>query len=207
MAVIDHLVYAVPALDRAIEHFESVTGVRPAMGGAHTGFGTHNALVSFGASYLELIARDPEQPDPAAPRPFGIDELHGPELVTFAVRPDTDEAIDELVLRARSAGFDPGGIVPMSRQQPNGEVLRWCLTFPQLEMGGAVPFVIDWGGTASPTATAPGGLDLVEFHVLHPHPPSVRRAHDALGFVMDVENADNCSLHASVTGPRGTLEL
>jgi hypothetical protein len=207
MAVIDHLVYAVPALDQAIEHFESVTGIRPAFGGVHTGLGTHNALVSFGDNYLELIAPDPDQPDPAGPRPFGIDELHGPALVTFAIRPDTGETIDELVLRAKSAGFDPGEIVPMSRRQPNGEELRWRLTFPQLEMGGAVPFIIDWGRTALPATTAPGGVDLADFRVLHPNPPALRRAHDALNFTMEIGTASEPSLGASIKGPRGSLEL
>jgi hypothetical protein len=207
MAVIDHLVYAVPALDQAIEHFESVTGVRPAFGGAHTGLGTHNALVSFGDNYLELIAPDPDQPDPAGPRPFGTDDLHGPALVTFAIRPDTDETIDELVLQAKSAGFDPGEIVPMSRRQPNGKELRWRLTFPKLEMGGAVPFIIDWGRTALPATTAPGGVELVNFRVLDPNPPALRKAHDALNYTMEIGNASQPSLGASVKGPRGSLEL
>ena len=207
MAVIDHLVYAVPALDRAIERFESATGIRPAIGGAHTGLGTHNALISFGAAYLELIAPDPEQADPDAPRPFGIDELDGPTLVTFAIRPGDGETIDALVQKARAAGFDPGEIVPMSRQQPNGDELHWRLTFPQLEMGGAVPFVIDWGRTELPATTAPGGIELVDFHVLHPDPPAVRKAQDALNFAMNVGMANEPTLHASIRGPRGTLDL
>lgn len=207
MAVIDHLVYAVPTLEQAINEFESATGVRPAVGGSHAGFGTHNALVSFGSSYLELIAPDPSQPDPSGPRPFGIDDLDGPTLVTFAVRPDDDETIEALASSARSAGFDLGDILPMSRQQPNGVELQWRLTFPQLEMGGCVPFLIDWGTTPRPATTAPSGVELHKFKFQHPDPAAVNRAHSALGVSSLVELSDVPALQASIRGPQGSFDL
>ena len=108
MARIDHLVYAVADLDAGIDDFAASTGVRPAMGGAHVGLGSHNALVSFGSCYLELIAPDPNQPEPPGPRPFGLDELIEPGFVAFAVRPDPDDTIDALIERARSSGHDAG---------------------------------------------------------------------------------------------------
>lgn len=162
MAVIDHLVLAVPDLDSAIDQFERDHRVRPAAGGRHEGLGTHNALVSFGSSYLELIAPDPSQPEPDGPRPFGVDEIDGPRLVTFAVRPDpaAGESLDSLIDASRDAGHDPGGAVPMSRRTPPGKLLRWRLTFPTMAHDGLVPFLIDWGDTPNPASSAPGGLSL-----------------------------------------------
>lgn len=164
MAVIDHLVLAVPDLDDAISDFERTHGVRPAIGGRHQGLGTHNALVSFGDSYLELIAPDPSQPDPDGPRPFGVDDIDAPRLVTFAVRPDAanGETIETLIAACRGARHDPGPVVSMSRRTPDGTALTWRLTFPTMTHDGLVPFLIDWGDTVNPAATAPGGVSLVE---------------------------------------------
>lgn len=206
MPVTDHLVYAVPELTAAVDAFERATGVRPAFGGAHVGLGTHNALVSLGDSYLELIAADPGQPAPERPRPFGIDHLDRARLVTFAVRPSGDETLDGLIERARSAGADPGDPIGMSRSTPDGTVLSWRLTFPGDDLDGLVPFLIDWGDTPQPSRTAPGGLRLVRFEATHPAPERVAAARAALG-VDDPVTAGDPALRGTVTGPAGSLEL
>ena len=108
MAVIDHLVLAVPDLDRAMDDVAREYGVRPMVGGRHEGLGTHNALVSFGSSYLELIAPDPTQPDPDGPRPFGVDGIERSTLVAWAVRPDATagESLEALIAACRRVGRD-----------------------------------------------------------------------------------------------------
>ena len=223
MAVIDHIVYAVPDLASAIDWFEESTGVRPALGGSHDGMGTHNALVSFGACYLELIAPDPGQPNPPSsgrPRPFGLDDVMAPggeqtALVGFAVRPGEGETIDDLADRAADAGYDPGQVVDMSRSTPSGELLSWRLTLPTQRV---LPFIIDWGETPKPHTTQPGGVELTSFAIVHPRPFDVLGVLAALDLDItvvgthespdgDVGTDGRLGLAATITGVHGDVEL
>ena len=207
MTHLDHLVVAVPELIDAVDRFEQQTGVRPEMGGAHPGRGSHNALVSLGEAYLELMAPDPDQPPPAEPWPFSFDELEGPTIVGLAVRPPTDSSIEDVVAAARAAGHDPGDVVEMGRTRPDGSTLRWRFTLPTGLHGGLVPFLIDWGDAAPPAATAPGGVVLVDLGAEHPDPEIVRDALAAVDFRLPVRRGPQPRLHAHLRGPAGTLDL
>jgi hypothetical protein len=208
---LDHLVYAVPNLARAIETFERSLGTAPVAGGRHAGMGTHNAILPLGdLSYVELIAADPDAEDPGRPRPFGLDALEGPRLVTWAVRSNDIEAT---VLRAKERGYDPGVVFEMSRARPEGDTLRWKLSLRAEPVGdGLVPFVIDWGDSEHP-ARAEGGTapcTLESFRAHHPSAGPIRQALDALGARLEVlENAPGTrpQLEATLIGPAGRLEL
>jgi hypothetical protein len=168
--LIDHLVLAAPDLAAAVAAFAEHTGIEPAPGGSHVGLGTANHLVGLGGAggYLEIIGPDPDQPEPAQPRPFGIDELTAPRLVTWAVR--TDE-LDTLLAEARDGGYDPGAALAMSRRAPDGTLLEWRLTPPRFDYGdGLVPFLIDWGATPHPTSR-----DLPRAELLGCAPPTPTR--------------------------------
>jgi hypothetical protein len=98
---LDHLVFATRDLERTVGEFAAATGVRPVEGGRHEGRGSRNYLVGLGAtSYLEIIGPDVERPGTQS-APFGLDEVQGERLVTWAVRP---EDIDVAVVVAREAG-------------------------------------------------------------------------------------------------------
>ena len=61
---IDHLIWFAPDLAAAERYFAQRMDAAPAFGGVHSGEGTYcNSLLSLGdASYLEILAGDPDQP-------------------------------------------------------------------------------------------------------------------------------------------------
>lgn len=192
---IDHLVYGAPDLDAAVDELARRFGTRAAGGGKHVGIGTHNALLSLDArTYLEVIAPDLEQPNPANPRPFGIDELTAPRLVGWAVGCDD---INAAIGRARAAGYDPGDAIEMTRTTPLGTVLRWRLTLNALG-GGPIPFLISWGETEHPAASSPQGLRLESLTIEHPEPEQLETMLNALGVNVAVNRADAVALVALI---------
>ena len=183
------------------------SGVAAAPGGAHVGHGTRNALVGLGGSaYLELIGPDPDQPEPDLARPFGIDALEEPRLVTWCLRPTIP--LDEAIEVTRRHGWDPGTIAAMSRRRPDGELLRWRLTLrPMSPEVAAVPFFIDWLDSEHPTASLPMPVALTSLTVSHPDP-------DRLGSLLTALGADGVdvaggspSLVAALTTPNGPVDL
>lgn len=204
--MLDHLVLAAPDLAAAVAAFTERTGVQPAPGGSHQGLGTANHLVDLGnGAYLEIIGPDPAQPAPAQPRPFRIDELHAPRLITWAVRTD---ALDDLLAEARAGGYDPGDPLAMSRRSPSGQLLEWRLTAPRFDYGdGLVPFLIDWGSTAHPTSRGLPRAELLELRATHPDPASVRPALAVLRADLHIDIADHVSLTARVRGTAGPVEV
>ena len=169
MHQLDHLVIAAPDLANAKTAFADATGCRPTDGGAHHGLGTHNALVSFGTStYLEIIAPDPEQ---SIEGNFGgvLAQLPRTVPLHWAVRV-TDLA--HAAQHAQDLGFTPGPIRATSRTQPSGQRLDWQLMgIEGHDLGGFVPFYIDWLQCPHPSTTSPVVGELLSFEVSAPDGP------------------------------------
>jgi glyoxalase-like protein len=203
--VIDHIVYATPDLDATVAELAR-RGLVTSRGGAHDGLGTRNALADLGGgTYLEVIGPDPDQPEPAAPRPFAIDELREPRLVAWAVRVAD---LDAAVTAARARGYDPGDARDMARLRGDGVLLAWRLTPPPATVPAVVPFVIAWGDTEHPSRTAAPGARLESFTAAHPDPVAVRQHLSALGVPdVTVEQAPSPALHAVIATPAGPVPL
>ncbi len=206
MLPLDHLVYAVPDLEVAVDELAESLGAVAIPGGRHPGLGTRNAILPLeGGCYLELIARDEEADAPRGPRPFGLDGLAAPRLVTWAAR---STRLDDDVEAARDRGFDPGVIAPVDRAQPDGTRLRWRLTLREDPgAGGLVPFLIDWGEAPHPSTASAAVCRVEAFTGTHPEPAPVLEMLAALGVALPVEAGEPAGLRASLIGPEGVVVL
>jgi hypothetical protein len=206
LSTIDHLVYATPDLNRGIEEIERRTGIRASPGGQHPGWGTRNALLALGpARYLEIIGPDPNQPTPSKGRPFGIDELDHPRLVTWAAKSDQ---LDQLRQQAARVGAQLGDVLNGKRQRPDGTVLSWRLTDPWTVVAdGIFPFFIDWGTSPHPAELAAEGLSLLDLGGEHPDAERVERLLHQLRLDLPVRRGPKPYLVAIVQGPTGRVEL
>ena len=203
---IDHLVYATPDLPAGVAHIARLLGVKPAPGGQHPGRGTRNALVALGArTYLEIVGPDPDEPAPNKPRWFGVDSLSEPRLVTWAAGAANIEAS---VKHATLAGIGLGPLGQGRRTRADGVELFWRFTDPaSIVCDGVVPFLIDWGTSPHPAATAPDGGALVALRAEHPDPSSVERCLNVLEVEMPVARGAAPALVATIRTRGGDVEL
>ena len=221
--VLDHLVVAAASLDEGVAWCESMLGVRPAAGGAHALFGTHNRLLKLAGApdaYLEIIAIDPAATPLRAPplrRWFDLDDAalqeslrrHGPQLVHWVARvTDIHAAVGQLA----GAGWDRGPVLEASRPTPQG-LLRWQITVRddgQRLAGGALPTLIQWGDQHPARGLPDGGVSLQGLQIGGPSGAAVVTALQPLasGPVWPHDpDAASPALSATLDTPRGRVVL
>ncbi|MEJ2886943.1 VOC family protein [Actinomycetospora aeridis] len=203
---VDHLVVAADDLARGVPALEERLGVRLSPGGRHARYGTHNALLALGgATYLELIAIDPEAPAPGRPRWFGLDSASvrsrladGPRLLHWVARPPV----------LPPAPDDHG-----ERRHLTRDALSWTLTVPADgslpgDGSGLVPSLIVWEGAHPTGALADAGVRLDRLVVSSPDAAALRRRLEALGLAGAVTVTDGPpALRAELRTPSGPVVL
>ncbi|MCK8465238.1 VOC family protein [Aliiroseovarius sp. S1339] len=198
----DHLVVSSATLSEGVAFIEDLLGVPMTGGGDHPLMGTHNALLSLGPSaYLEVIAINPDAPDPGRARWFDLDYFTGPaRLTNWVLRvPDLVDALHRA----------PDGM-GMSVELKRG-AYAWDMAIPKdgrLPFSGCAPGILCWKG-AQPAPNLPDqGLRLTALDITHPEAEALSVALAPL--VAD----DRISVHAGAPGlsawldtPKGLVEL
>lgn len=205
---IDHIVYAVFDLDKSMDNFEALLGVRPIFGGYHKTFGTKNALINLdNGIYLELLATDNSNKDVQKPRWMGVDVLMEEQITRWAIKSDRLKN-DSRELKKYNPKM--GKIAKGSRNTANGSLLMWELTMPvSLPEVELVPFILDWGQSEiHPHEALPKmGCDLVELYGTHPNPELYTEILSALGLSFRIEKASEIRLKMLLNSPKGSIEL
>ncbi len=205
MAEIDHIVLGARSLAEGAAFIEQHLGVKPVKGGRHEGFGTHNMLLGLGRGcYLEIIAPDPDQPEPPHPRPFDLDDASvrlmleaEPRLLAWVARtPVLDAVVARLGPRA-------GEIKEMRRGD-----LHWRMAFPpqRQDMNNLIPALIQWSGEGASSRIADSHCRLVSLEAEHPDVDAVRGALAERGLeeVLKLRRSPHARLLARIRRPEGT---
>lgn len=201
---LDHIIFGVDDLNRGITWLEGRTGVRAVPGGVHPGHGTRNALLSLGSRrYLEILAPDPKQPSELQPKK--LLSLHEPRLVGWAV---ATKDIAACASRAIASGFRISGPEEGTRTRPDGKTLRWKTVKLVDDLGGLLPFFIEWSpDSVDPSSDAPRGCSLVELQVWSPDPSSLSKACQGLGVDVIVQRSERQLLRVRLACHQHPVEL
>ena len=204
MAEIDHIVVGARTLAEGAAFIEQHLGVLPEKGGVHDGVGTHNMLLGLGsACYLEIIAPDPAQ-SRAGTLGAQLEQLPRSMLRTWAVRTADLEGVAADLARF---GIRTQGPRAMSRRTVAGELLAWRLLFAQVpDLGGVMPFFIDWGGSPHPAATLGRQCALEALDVALPPGHALLPWLAAVAGVT-VTIAAQAALTARLSTPNGVVQL
>jgi hypothetical protein len=210
MLQLDHIAIAANSLAEGVAYAERILGVPIPPGGAHPLMGTHNHLLQLGGEcYLEVIAIDPDAPQPERPRWFALDDNsmradleHSPRLVTWIARvASLDHALHVFPDAARPA-------LAVSRGS-----LSWRIGVREdgsLPYDGAFPTLIEWPGNKPPTdRMADHGCRLETLTIRH---PGAERLSTLLRPSLDdpricFEHDANRALAAVIRTPTGLVTL
>ncbi|MET1416485.1 VOC family protein [Roseibium sp. HPY-6] len=178
---IDHFAIGCSDLETGVAYIQEKLGVSVPKGGKHAAMSTHNCVMQAGnESFFELIAIDPDAPDPGRARWFTLDDpatqkrlSERPRALTWVVNTtDLDRVIAD-------SPVDLGEVVDFARGDRT-----WRLTVPRdgsLPENGLLPAFIEWSPGPHPS-TGQQDLEvrLQSVQLTHPDPSRIEAMLDAL---------------------------
>ena len=202
---IDHFTVGAASLDAGNAALADRLGLTIPGGSRHDAMSTHNCVCQAGDdSFFEVIAIDPDAPDPGRTRWFTLDNpdtririAERPRALCWVVNtPDLDAIV-------AASPIDLGEIVRFQR----GDRM-WRLTVPKdgsLAEGGLIPAFIEWSPGPHPsTGQQDIGLKLDAINLRHPHPDDLGATLHALGVdQLATISSGERALSFSVSTPRG----
>jgi catechol 2,3-dioxygenase-like lactoylglutathione lyase family enzyme len=197
----DHVVLGTSDVERSIEDFEQMTGVRPFVVVSHHGLGTKSARVSFdNASFLEILGPDPKQS--ATPFSTKLSQIEAGRMIPvhYAVR--NSEATTRLKKEfLPDLGFTVDHVTMVAKD--NFKPWLWDVVFLQNHSeGGILPYFIQWRALhASERLPVVGTIDKVVVRA-----PSDSKLHKVLSDPVEGLEVERGEEHfeISFTSDKGT---
>ncbi|MBX2970526.1 MAG: VOC family protein [Cyclobacteriaceae bacterium] len=156
---IDHIILVVNDLDKGMQQFEELTGVKPVFGGKHPNSFTQNALVALdGKAYIEILA-----PRTDVPTPDWIMQFRSLTPSGWAVYTEDIEATRK---KLAGMGFSVSEVMSGARAKPDGNMLSWSTMGFTNKDTQVFPFFIQWGeDTVHPATSSPTGCSIMKFEI------------------------------------------
>ena len=206
---IDHFAIGADSLQQGSAALKMSLGVEIPKGSKHDAMSTHNCVCQAGnESFLEILANDPEAPDPRRARWFTMDDpatqarlAERPRALCWVV--GTDD-LDSIVA---SSPVNLGEVVFFQRGERT-----WRLTVPSdghLPEGGLLPAFIEWSPGPHPsTGMQDLGVKLTDVKLTHPDPVWLSETLRTLGVdhLCSVSEGDR-ALAFEVNSPNGKVLL
>ena len=204
---IDHFAIGANDLTQGVDYLKELLGVTLSLGSKHDLMSTHNRVMQSGnESFLELIAIDPDAPDPGRTRWFTLDDpktraklVTRPRALCWVV--NTDD-LDTLVA---NSPVDLGEIITFTRGDRS-----WRLTVPDngdLLENALLPAFIEWSPGPHPsTAQQDLGVQLASVNLSHPEPTKLKSILEALEVAHLASVTEGASaLSFSLNTPQGLV--
>jgi hypothetical protein len=201
---IDHVIVGVADLDRGMNQFEQLTGVRPVIGGDNPARSSRNALVSLGnGRYLELVA-----PRSDASPSADIDVLRRLKDLTPLGWVVSTRQPEVTVRHLKQLGYGISDPLPGSRVKPDGTRVKWVrfrITKPELAQA---PVLINWDSlSVHPSIDSPAGCELTNLTLVVSSQAPYQRLLQALPVGVGMRKADKLRLELTLSCPKGIVRL
>ncbi|MEM9438941.1 MAG: VOC family protein [Pseudomonadota bacterium] len=206
---IDHFAIGAATLEQGQAVLKKALGVDVPNGSKHTAMSTHNCITQGGhESFLEIIAIDPDAPDPGRARWFTLDDsatqarlAERPRALCWVV--GTDD-LDGVIAKSP---VDLGEVVLFTRGERS-----WRLTVPcdgSLPEDGLLPAFIEWSPGPHPSSAMQDlGVVLTRIKLSHPDPAWLGGVLKRLGVdhLVDVTEGKR-ALAFALSSPNGDVVL
>lgn len=204
---IDHFAIGAASLGQGVAAMREALGLEVPRGSKHDAMSTHNCVMQAGnESFFELIAIDPDAPDPGRARWFTLDDpatqarlAERPRALCWVVNTDDLDGV------VAASPVDLGEVVDFRRGERT-----WRLTVPRdgsLPEGGLIPAFIEWSPGPHPsTGQQDLGVRLKTVTLTHPDPRRLRDTFVALQIdhLAEIERGDR-ALSFTLDTPNGTI--
>jgi len=178
---IDHFAIGADNLEQGVSAMQKMLGVKIPGGSEHEAMSTHNCVMQSGnESFFELIAINPNAPDPGRIRWFTLDDpktkarlSERPRALCWVVGTDDLDAV------IANSPVDLGEVVHFQRGDRT-----WRLTVPKdgsLPEQGLLPAFIEWSPGPHPsTGQQDLGVQLARVQLTHPDPDHLKSMLESL---------------------------